>query len=791
MAKSSQPRLRAPKRSKSKRRAGKRRNIKRKSPRRWGRLAFAIIILGVSAAIIYAAFLDVEIRRQFEGKRWALPARVFARPLELYADQELTAQALEQELRLLRYRKSERTAATGTYSRHGQRITINSRGFMFWDGEEPAQGMRVDFSDGRVSGVRDSSDGSELGLVRLEPVPIANIYPTHKEDRILVQLDQVPQLLIYALMSVEDRRFYDHNGLDFTGLARAMLANLKARRAVQGGSTLTQQLVKNFFLSNERTLRRKVNEAIMALLLEWHYSKDEILQAYINEIYLGQDGQRAIHGFALASQFYFERGLNELQTEQIALLVALVKGPSYYEPRRHPQRAKQRRDLVLDLMEKNKFIGPVEAAQAKASALSVTRAAPSGTTPFPAFVQLVRQQLARDYQEEDLRSEGLVIFTSLDPLTQVKAERAMKKRLQDLERQRGLAQDELQAAVVISGVDTGEVLALIGGRDPQYAGFNRALEAQRPVGSLIKPVVYLTALNNPRDYTLATLLDDEPLTLAAASDQPWSPENYDHEYHGQVMLRDALVYSYNVSTARLGLAVGLEGIIANLQRMGLTRPVEPYPSLLLGAVDLSPFEVSQLYQSIAASGYRVPLSAIRAVVDSEGRPLQRYPLKLEKAVDPASVYLVTAAMHEVTRQGTARSLQYDLPQQLKVAGKTGTTNELRDSWFAGFSDEHLMVVWVGRDNNQPSGLTGSSGALRVWADIMRSIPTRSLNMEMPDNVEWQLIDPLTGLLADDYCAGAQWLPFVKGSQPVEQAPCTHDLGGTVNKTLKWFKGLFN
>lgn len=769
----------------------KRFNIKFGSSRTWLLVFSASFLIIIVAGVIYTSYMNFLIRRQFEGKRWALPARVFARPLEIYANKPMDIDTLKKELSLLRYKKTDTPKTTGSYTEKKERIIINSRGFSFWDGKEPSRRMVVDFADNHIKSVTDLDDRSEIGLARLEPLTIANIYPSHNEDRILIKFDEAPELLINTLLTVEDHRFYSHNGVDLIGLARAIAFNIKAGRTVQGGSTITQQLVKNFFLSNERTFRRKFNELIMALLLEWHYDKNEILEAYLNEVYLGQDGKRAIHGFALASRFYFDRDLKELEPEHIALLVALVKGPSFYDPRKHPERAKKRRNLVLSLIEKSKLISYEDAMTARAADLGITEKAPSGVTLFPAFLQLVRQQLKKDYREKDLRSEGLLIFTTLDPILQINAEKRLEERLKILEYQHGLPENELQAAVVIASVENGEVLSVIGGRNPQFAGYNRALGLKRPIGSLIKPAVYLAALSRPDHYTLASLIEDEPYVVSLSSGKFWSPQNYDHKFHGATILRNAFIHSYNVSTVRLGMEVGLENVIKTLYKLGLSKKVPQYPSLLLGSVDLSPFEVSQLYQTIAADGYRVPLSAIRSVMNSDGLPLQRYPLKLEKVFDSDSIYLIKSSMHEVTRQGTASSLQALLDKEIKVAGKTGTTDDLRDSWFAGFSDIHLMVVWAGRDNNRPTGLTGSSGALRIWADIINAMETQSLDLELPDNIEWKFIDVETGLLADDNCRMAQWIPFIKGSSPQEFAPCTKILDNKVDKAIKWFRGLLN
>ncbi|MEA3412277.1 MAG: penicillin-binding protein 1B [Pseudomonadota bacterium] len=764
-------------------------------PRQWRRqlrrLLPALITTSLLLAVAWVFWLDYRIVDQFEGRRWALPARVFARPLELHAGKGIAATDLVAELKLLRYREVSRVRSPGEYRVSGGKVYFHSRGFPF-PGEEP-QGrlVRADFEGRDIRRLRDASTGAAIDLLRVEPVPIASIYPGHGEDRMLVRLEDVPPLLIDALLVVEDRRFREHHGVDPAAIARAMVANLRAGRAVQGGSTLTQQLIKNYFLTNDRTLSRKLNEAVMSLLLEAHYDKDEILGAYLNEVYLGQDGDRAIHGFALAAQFYFERRLVDLGPDQIALLVATVKGPSYYDPRRRPERATGRRNLVIDLLEASGALDAEAAVAARERPLGVTASAPTGRTPFPAFLQLVRKQLLRDYQEEDLREEGLKIFTTMDPLVQVRAERAMKESLPRLTGGKKKGEEALQVAVVVTGPGAGEVKALIGGRDPRFAGYNRALAAIRPVGSLIKPVVYLAALERPGSYTLATMLDDGPLTVNLANGKQWSPRNYDRKSHGSVSLHDALVYSYNQSTARLGMEVGVESVARLLGRLGIDRPVPAYPSLLLGAVELSPLEVSQVYQGLADGGYSVPLNAIRSVANRDGETLNRYPLRIRQAVDADSVFLVTSALRDVTVEGTGKSLRHRLPGGLQVAGKTGTTNDYRDSWFAGYAGDYVTVVWLGRDDNRPTRLTGSSGALVVWADIMRKISSRPLVLDAPEGVVWQQIDPATGLRADAGCAGTQRVPFIRDSQPVEIAPCARRLSEKGKSPLKWLKGLLN
>jgi penicillin-binding protein 1B len=736
---------------------------------------------------LYVFYLDYTIRTQFEGKRWAIPAKVYARPLELYPGAHLSADQFENELLVLSYSKNNIPNRQGTYWRNGNNFHVVTRDFIFWDSPEQSLPLRVEFRGREVRSVEHARSGDTVPLVRFDPAIIGRIYPQHTEDRVLVQLEEVPPLLIKALMLVEDRNFYSHGGVSLRSIFRAMLANLRAGGTVQGGSTLTQQLVKNFFLSNERTITRKLNEAIMALLLEQHYAKDEILEAYLNEIYLGQDGRRAIHGFGLASQFYFERPVNKLNVEEIALLVALVKGASYYNPRRYVKRAMDRRNLVIDLLEEEGEISKHEALTAKAKGLGVSQRAQSGVTSYPAFMDLVRRQLKSDYREEDLNSEGLQIFTTFDPLIQTESEKAFTTRLNQLGKARDTEEAELQAASVVISVESGEVLSMVGGRNPRFAGFNRVLDAVRPIGSLVKPTVYLTALSRPEQYTLATLLDDSPFTLELETGDQWVPENFDKESHGMVPLVMALANSYNLSSTRLGMDVGLPNIIETLKRLGVEREIKPYPSLLLGSLALSPWEIAQVYHTLATGGFRTPLRAIREVLTAKGEPLQRYPLSIQQVYDSTPVYLVTYAMRIAARYGTGRGMYRTLPEDLVVASKTGTSNDLRDSWFAGFAGDKLGIVWIGMDNNEPTGLTGSSGALRIWVDIFNQINLVSAIETPPPNVEMVKIDTATGLRGGFGCKETVELPFIVGTAPSETSPCTDSGGG---KGFRWLRELF-
>jgi len=746
------------------------------------RLTALVLLLLVTA---FALALDFRVRDAFEGKRFALPARVYARALELFPGQPLGPDALVAELQRLEYTARELPEQPGQYRQRNNEVDLVTRPFRFWDGEQASRHVRVSFRGGRLTEIVSADGQSPLTLLRLDPPPIGGIYPAHNEDRVLVRLQQVPPELTQALFAIEDRKFRKHHGIDPRGMARAVVA-LVSGRGVQGGSTLTQQLVKNFFLTPERTLTRKATEILMALLLELHYSKDEILETYLNEIYLGQDSNRAIHGVGLAAQFYFGKPVESLNLAESALLVGMIKGPSVYQPRKHPERARDRRNLVLSEMERLALADVHDVATARAAPLGVVERPPVGTTPYPAFLDLVRRQLRNDYDEADLRTEGLRIFTTLDPAVQAVAEQSLSRRLAQLDRSRK-AGSPLEGAVIVSAAQSGEIQALVGGRDPRFEGFNRALDAHRPVGSLLKPALYLTALAEPSRYTLVTPLDDSPLVWKERGAPDWSPENYDHQNHGMVPLRLALVHSYNVASARLGLELGLSRVQGTLQRLGIERELPPYASSLLGAVDLTPFEIAQMYQTLAAGGFRTPLRAIREVTTGRGVPLQRYGLSVEQVIDPVPVYLLTAALQDVVREGTGAGLRQFLSPTLHLAGKTGTTDELRDAWFAGFSGDRVAVVWVGRDDNSPAGLTGATGALPVWGELMQRLNPEPLAPPLPENVERAWIDPESGLLADRDCSGAVELPFWKGSTPEDTAPCATSTSG---KIKNWFRRLF-
>lgn len=746
---------------------------KRQSPSLWQKMPWRLLgkiaLVMAVPALIGVAYLDYVVRAKFEGKKWSLPARVYARPLELYAGLNIKPEHIRYELQALGYQSSSNPQQAGQYRSNYSTIDVYSRGFQFWDKAEDSKLTRIHYQGETITALTNIL-GQQLDILRLEPQEIGGIYPTQAEDRLLVRLQDIPPLLGEALIAVEDKNFRQHHGISLRGIARAMWVNFRSGQLVQGGSTLTQQLVKNFYLDQSRSLTRKGLEAIMALSLDARYSKAEILETYINEVYLGQSGAIGIHGFALGSQHYFRQPLNELKLNQLALLVGIVKGASYYNPWRNPERAIERRNIVLDVLLDNKLISEDEYALAFNSSLDVVKNPNVCIHSYPDFMALVKQQVRADYAEEDLQTEGLRIFTTLSPWIQKQSENAVNARLNQLENNYALPEGELQSAVVVSAVGSGEVLAVVGDRF-QQVGFNRALDARRPIGSLVKPAVYLAALEKPETYTLTTPVDDSEFSLMGDTGQLWEPKNFSLESHGKVPLLFALAESYNQATARLGVDVGVEKVIEKLKELGLDREVSPLPSVLLGAVDLSPWQVSQLYQTLASEGVYTPQRAILSVMDAQGSPLKRYPLRPEVRIDPETAHLLQFALQTTMRQGTGKTLYSEWEPDWLVAGKTGTTNDQRDSWFAGYSGDHLAVVWVGRDDNGPTPLTGATGAMRIWSHLFQHVSSRPLQPVKPRSINYLWVDPSTEMLLGENCRGAVLIPYVRNSEPKVPGQC--------------------
>ena len=731
----------------------------------WGLVAVG---LGLGFLIPYTLYLNHQVTERFGELRWQIPTRVYARPLQLAPGLAMDAQTLKTELDAASYRDDGAGQSPGTYAREGGRFTISSRGYIDVDGRVAPRRIQVTLSGGRVASVRDVARKQSLKAARLDPARIATLYGQKQEERRLVRLEEVPELLVTGLQAVEDRDFKDHHGVDLSGMVRAAWLLVKSGGDTrQGASTLTQQLARSGLLGigKEQTPTRKFNEILFALILEARYDKRTILEAYFNQVYLGQRGSQAIHGVAAGSEFWFGRDLDSLTTEQVALLIGMVKGPSYYDPRRNPERAKERRDYALLKLHETGLIDDAEYKRALAAPLGVTKTpGMAAANRFPAYVDLVRRQLARDYPESALQGAGLTVLTGMSPSAQAYAEASVTRTIKALENKR---RPPLQAGMVVTDVHDGDVLAVVGSRNVSEVGFNRAVEAQRPVGSLLKPFVYLLALAQPDQYSLASWVDDSPVTVQLGKTKRWTPANADRRSHGTVRLVDALARSYNQATVRVGMQVEPDRL-AQLIRVLAGIQAEPNPALILGATDQSPYAMAQLYQFLASGGEIQPLHAVRGVLDPDGRLLKRYdktPAPAQEG-DSIAANLITVALQQVVSSGTGRQLIGDGLGRLQSAGKTGTSNDGRDSWYAGYTGDHLAVVWMGNDQNEQTGLYGGTGAMRVWSGLFARLPSAPLKVS-GKGLDWQWV--VGSNSTDAGCPGARQLPFVSGHAPAYAA----------------------
>lgn len=708
---------------------------------------------------IYLIYLDSKITTLFSGQKWQVPAQLYARSLELQPGKHLSQAQMLDELQRLQYRPDARLNGPGQYLVSGNTVSVYRRAFAFAEGQQSAHLLHVSFGGEFVQSVSSGREKKPLNYAKLEPQLLQHLVAAEQEDRELLQLKQVPETILNTLLLVEDRDFYSHHGVSLWSVVRAFWANLLAGKTVQGGSTLTQQLAKNMYTNSQRTYFRKVNEALIALVLDYRYSKDQILEAYLNEISLGQFKANPVHGLGLGSKLYFGKPLSELRPHEYALLIAVIKGPSFYDPRRHPERAEERRDLVLGIMRDHGLLDQDQWRAATDQPLDVIALGEHLKGRFPAYIDKVRQELRAIISDKSQLENGIRVFTYFDPIAQQAAENAVLRRVAKLD-------PAIEAAVVATDYQQGALLAIVGGRNTSFAGYNRAISAQRQIGSIIKPVVYLTALAQPQRFTLGTVLSDTPLTLKSGS-KNWSPHNYDKKFRGNVSLISALSESLNIPTVRLGLQLGLPAVQQSLYQLGLSREVKLRPSSLLGAVEMSPLEVAQLYQTIANKGQYRQLAAIAAVTDHQGAAVYQRHSRPEQKVDSSASYLLQYALQQATQTGTAQSLAQQFPKQ-RFAGKTGTSSDYRDSWFTGFDHETSLTIWLGRDDNKAIGLTGGSGALPIFTDYFQQLGANSLFRAVPQNVQKRFVSKSSGRVVEESCVNVLLLPMIWVEMPVAQ-----------------------
>jgi len=725
----------------------------------WFCLKAALVLL--LTLFIYLIYLDSKITTLFSGQKWQVPAQLYARALSLAPGSHLSQQQMLDELNRLQYSKDPRLNGPGQYHVEGSTVTVYRRAFDFPSGHQVATLLHVGFAGEFVQSLSTGKERKKLASAQLEPQLLQHLVAAEQEDRELIQLAKVPRTIKDTLLLVEDRDFYSHHGVSLWSVVRAAWVNMLAGKTVQGGSTLTQQLAKNMYTNQQRSYLRKVNEALIALVLDYRYSKDQILEAYINEISLGQFKANPVHGMGLGSKLYFGKPLAELRPHEYALLIGVIKGPSFYDPRRFPKRAEDRRDLILGMMRDHGLLDESQWRAATDRPLDVIPLGEHLKGRFPAYIDKVRQELRSIIQDKSQLENGIRVFTYLDPMAQHAAEQAVLNRL-------GKLDNNIEAAMVVTDYQQGALKAIVGGRNTTFAGYNRAISAQRQIGSIIKPVVYLTALMQPGRFHLGTVLADTPLNLKSGG-RSWQPMNYDKKFRGNVPLIQALSESLNIPTVRLGLQLGLPALGQSLQKLGLTREVKLQPSSLLGAVEMSPLEVAQLYQTIANKGQYKELAAISAITGQLGEPVYQRKAKAQAKVDASAAYLLQYAMQQSTQTGTAQSLSQQFPRQ-RFAGKTGTSSDYRDSWFTGFDHETGVTVWLGRDDNKEIGLTGGSGALPIFSSYFQQLGANSLFRAVPENVAKQFISKQSGRFVSESCVNVLLLPVIWGEMP-EQANC--------------------
>ncbi|MBI1821227.1 MAG: PBP1A family penicillin-binding protein [Nitrospirae bacterium] len=747
---------------------------------------YILIYLAVSLSFLtYIFYLKIMITTRIEGKKWNLPSKVYSAPFGLYPGQTIEGSHIFPRLERLGYHLSSgKISVKGDYSVQGDQIIIYLHDFPY--PEEPFQGyvLRLEVDRGKISRISRSDNLEDIYFQEMEPELIAGFFENSWEERMLIKLDEIPPSLVQAVIAIEDERFYQHHGIDVKSILRAFLTNIRSNQIVQGGSTLTQQLVKNFFLNQKRTLTRKINEALMALILEAQYSKKQILETYLNEIYWGQKGSVGIFGIGKAAQFYFARDVKDLTLGESALLAGIIRAPNHLDPHKNFKKAVERKNVVLKKMLDLRLISGDDYRKAVNEKIQV-RESPEGGHSAPFFADLVRQQLSSNYSSSVLNTDGLRIYTTLDVEMQKMADETLKKNLNFLEKtyphlKHSDPSRDLEGCLIAVSPHTGHVVALVGGKNYQINQFNRATQAHRQPGSIFKPLVYLTAFEqtvkkgpSPNSITPATLLDDSPVTLTL-DDKSWSPQNYDQTFHGLVTVRKALENSMNVPTVKLALTIGLDAIIQTARSLGIESLLRPNPSLALGSYEVTPFEIISAYTVLANQGMKTELQTIKMVTDSNGKILEGKNLEVTAAVSPQAAFLVTYLLKGVVENGTAKKIR-ESGFQRPAAGKTGTTNDYNDAWFVGYTPDLLTLVWVGFDQGEKLNLTGASAALPIWVDFMKEALEEFpySDFTLPSKIRFEKIVPSTGLKWAPEC-GPEVIEeaFFEGTEPLQS--CLND-----------------
>ncbi len=740
-------------------------------------LIILLIAAGVVSGGLYLRHLEGIVRAKFEGQKWQFPSKIYSDSFLLYDGMSIRLEDLRQKLRRLGYRENRTSpSAKGEYRILGKDgiLEIYLHDFAYPTERFTGFPVRIALLGTAVSKMENMANGEEIFSLELEPELVTGLYDRVWEERRVVKLADVPPLLVRAILAIEDERFYKHHGVDPVAILRAFWVNLRSGGVVQGGSTLTQQLMKNFFLDDQRTLHRKIKEALMAFIAEQKYSKEEILENYLNEIYLGQKGTQGIFGVWEAAQFYFSKEPRDLTVGEMALLAGLIRAPNRYSPYRSVDAATRRRNIVLSKMLEEKFITRAQYEKARREVIP-RRDLVKVANDAPYYVDFLKRELAENYSNAVLTGEGFRIFTSLDLQLQKIADKALADGLKRLEAsypklRKRAEEDRLEGAIVVIKPQTGEIKAMVGGRDYQKSQFNRVFQAMRQPGSTFKPFTYLAALmygaeEGGKKFTPVTFVEDSPFTWSYEGQQ-WTPRNYKDEYFGTVTFRAALERSLNSATVRIAREIGINRIRDLAYRLGIQTPLPALPSLVLGGVEVTPLELATAFSTLANNGVRTQPLAVKQVMDQRGAVLEKRDIQVKKVISPQMAFMINYLLEGVLDRGTgheARLQGFERP----AAGKTGTTNDLKDAWFVGYTPDLLAVVWVGFDNQSQLGLSGAQAALPIWTDFMKraTVGTPVSDFNPPPGITMIDIDPLSGYRATPYCSKVMREAFIEGEAP--------------------------
>ncbi len=738
---------------------------------RWLVLTTAVLAIVVCLVTIglYMHYNGI-VKRHLSSEKWSIPSTIFADPLTLRTAVPIQRAEVIEYLQSLDYFSAKHpNVQPGQYSIYPGGLRFQKRPFLFKDSSSPIIDVR--FNSTGIESITDVGSQHEMDLYEMEPVPIRNLFGDEWEKRTLVTYEDIPAHMIDAVLAIEDRRFFAHGGIDVIGISRAILRNLSSDNELQGGSTITQQLAKNFFLTPERSFKRKINEALLALVIEGRQDKKQILELYLNEIYFGQRGAMSIHGIGEASRVFLRKEVQSIDVPEAALLAGMIVAPNQYNPVRNPEQALERRNIVLHSMLEMKTITRKQYDSFVKAPIRAYKA-DTKVNLAPYFGDVVKTQLLDKYESETIYKRNLNVFTSLDLDMQRAAEESLATGLKniDLKREKRTGKKS-QGCLIAIEPRTGYIKAFVGGRNYSKSQFNRINQALRQPGSVFKPVVYAAAFERafdaPPAFTPATLVEDGPWIVKTAN-ETWEPQNYDGEYHGVVTLRKALSHSMNIATAKLASAIGLEEVASLGKQLGF-ETVKAYPSIALGSFEVSPWHVARAYAVFANGGLKTELRTVKQVKDHDGKVLESSNRESSRVLHSQTAYLITDMLRSVMSEGTAasvRSLGFHRP----AAGKTGTTNEYRDAWFVGYTPDLLCVVWTGYDDNTPLKMTGAEAALPIWVNFMKKATQRMpvRDFEMPDGIVTAVIDPTTGYLATSACPMTETELFITGTEPITQ-----------------------